>query len=79
MWAPTLGMRLRYTVLLLCLSALSPAFAAPGPTPGEQDQIRERQDRLLEEQRKRLDDLQELPGKPSLPSAPAAPAYSFAK
>jgi hemolysin activation/secretion protein len=74
MWAVTLGMRLSGIALLLSLSALNPVMAAPGPTPGEQDQIRERQDRLLEEQRKRLDDLQELPGKPNLPAAPAAPA-----
>ena len=61
-------------VLLFFLSTLSPALAAPGPTPGEQDQIRERQDRLLEEQRRRLEDLRELPGKASTPSAPTAPA-----
>jgi hemolysin activation/secretion protein len=60
--------------LLLCLDALNPALAASAPTPGETDLIRERQDRLLEEQRKRLDDLQELPGKQNLPAAPTAPA-----
>ncbi|MEE3507112.1 ShlB/FhaC/HecB family hemolysin secretion/activation protein [Pseudomonas sp. 10C3] len=74
MWRLTLGMRLWMAVLLFFLSTLSPALAAPGPTPGEQDQIRERQDRLLEEQRRRLEDLRELPGKASTPSAPTAPA-----
>ncbi|MEA9976443.1 MULTISPECIES: ShlB/FhaC/HecB family hemolysin secretion/activation protein [unclassified Pseudomonas] len=74
MWVFTLGMRLCGLALLVYLSALNVASAAPGPSPGEQDLIRERQDRLLEEQRKRLDDLQELPGKQRLPSAPTAPA-----
>jgi hemolysin activation/secretion protein len=62
-----------YCVAVKFLCA-EPSLAAPGPTPGEQDLIRDRQDRLLEDQRKRLDDLQELPGKQSLPSAPPAPA-----
>lgn len=69
-----LGKRLGCIALLLYLNALNPALAASAPTPGETDLIRERQDRLLEEQRKRLDDLQELPGKQSLPAAPTAPA-----
>lgn len=44
------------------------------PTPGDQDLIRDRQNRLLEEQRRRLDELQDLPGKASKPQAPALPA-----
>ncbi len=57
--------------LMLSLGAVVPAIAA---TPGEQDLIRDRQDRLLEEQRRRLEELKDLPGKQSLPATPAAPA-----
>ncbi|TWC44509.1 adhesin HecA-like repeat protein [Pseudomonas sp. SJZ080] len=57
---------------LLCLSAQNSAYAAP--TPGETDLIRERQDRLLEEQRRRLEELKELPGKEVKPTPPTAPA-----
>nr|WP_256353037.1 MULTISPECIES: ShlB/FhaC/HecB family hemolysin secretion/activation protein [unclassified Pseudomonas] len=60
-------------VLLGCLSTLSPAFAAPLSTPGDQDMIRDRQDRLLEEQRKRLEDLKDLPGTEGPAVAPKAP------
>ncbi|WP_231656450.1 ShlB/FhaC/HecB family hemolysin secretion/activation protein [Pseudomonas californiensis] len=56
--------------LILGMGALSPAQAA---TPGEQDLIRDRQDRLLEEQRRRLEDLKDLPGKQAEPAAPVAP------
>ncbi|HCF0009110.1 TPA: ShlB/FhaC/HecB family hemolysin secretion/activation protein, partial [Pseudomonas aeruginosa] len=43
---------------------------APPPftSPGDRDLIRDRQQRLLDEQRKRLEELQQLPGK----GAPAA-------
>jgi hemolysin activation/secretion protein len=44
------------------------------PTPGDQDLIRDRQNRLLEEQRRRLEELQDLPGKDTKPQAPALPA-----
>ncbi|QXH67663.1 ShlB/FhaC/HecB family hemolysin secretion/activation protein [Pseudomonas asgharzadehiana] len=44
------------------------------PTPGDQDLIRDRQNRLLEEQRRRLEELQDLPGKGSTSEAPALPA-----
>ncbi|MCS3836422.1 hemolysin activation/secretion protein [Pseudomonas sp. JAI111] len=70
MYPPALVARL--CLALLCLSPLSPAYAAP--TPGETDLIRERQDRLLEEQRRRLEELKELPGKEAKPAAPTAPA-----
>jgi hemolysin activation/secretion protein len=43
------------------------------PTPGDQDLIRDRQNRLLEEQRRRLEELQDLPGKEAKPQAPATP------
>ncbi|MBJ9978404.1 ShlB/FhaC/HecB family hemolysin secretion/activation protein [Pseudomonas sp. S75] len=54
--------------------AAAPVFAATSPVdaPGVQDLIRDRQDRLLQEQRRRLDELRELPGKPVAPAAPAA-------
>jgi hemolysin activation/secretion protein len=70
MYPPALVARL--CLALLCLSPLNPAYAAP--TPGETDLIRERQDRLLEEQRRRLEELKELPGKEAKPAAPTAPA-----
>jgi hemolysin activation/secretion protein len=49
-------------------------FAAPGDlaSPGDRELIRDRQQRLLEEQRQRLQDLQQLPGREA-PSAPAVP------
>lgn len=61
------------TALLLSLAIVAaPAFAATAPadTPGVQDLIRDRQDRLLEEQRRRLDELKELPGKLATPVRP---------
>jgi hemolysin activation/secretion protein len=69
MYSPALVARL--CTALLCLSPLNTALAAP--TPGDTDLIRERQDRLLEEQRRRLEELKELPGKQAPPQAPAAP------
>ena len=42
----------RLCVALLCLSPLQIAVAAP--TPGDTDLIRDRQNRLLEEQQRRL-------------------------
>ncbi|VVO68380.1 ShlB/FhaC/HecB family hemolysin secretion/activation protein [Pseudomonas fluorescens] len=64
----------RLCLALLCLSPVNLAYAAP--TPGDTDLIRERQDRLLEEQRRRLEELKELPGKQIQPTQPAAPADS---
>ncbi|MBC3258277.1 ShlB/FhaC/HecB family hemolysin secretion/activation protein [Pseudomonas paralactis] len=48
--------------------------ASAAPTPGDQDLIRDRQNRLLEEQQRRLQELQDLPGKADKPQAPATPA-----
>ncbi|WP_338724346.1 ShlB/FhaC/HecB family hemolysin secretion/activation protein [Pseudomonas tolaasii] len=66
--------RIRYllcTFLLVCLSQNS---AVAAPTPGDQDLIRDRQNRLLEEQQRRLEELKDLPGKEAKPQAPATPA-----
>ncbi len=70
MYPPALVARL--CLALLCLSPLNSAYAAP--TPGDTDLIRERQDRLLDEQRRRLEELKDLPGKPVQPTPPPAPA-----
>ncbi|MGN7740288.1 ShlB/FhaC/HecB family hemolysin secretion/activation protein [Pseudomonas sp. 22526] len=70
MLSPALAGRL--CLALLCLTPLHLVYAAP--TPGDTDLIRERQDRLLEEQRRRLEELKELPGKEAAPTAPTAPA-----
>ncbi|MEE5092978.1 ShlB/FhaC/HecB family hemolysin secretion/activation protein [Pseudomonas alliivorans] len=59
---------------VLALLAAAPLSALAATTPGEQDFIRDRQDRLLEEQRRRLEDLKDLPGKQAEPAAPVAPA-----
>ncbi|MDU8359245.1 ShlB/FhaC/HecB family hemolysin secretion/activation protein [Pseudomonas syringae group sp. J309-1] len=50
-----------------------PFIVYGAPTPGEQDLIRDRQDRLLQEQRRRLEELKDLPGSQKALSAPAAP------
>ena len=59
---------------VLALLAAAPLSVLAATTPGEQDLIRDRQDRLLEEQRRRLEDLKDLPGKQAEPAAPVAPA-----
>ncbi|MBC3411266.1 ShlB/FhaC/HecB family hemolysin secretion/activation protein, partial [Pseudomonas sp. SWRI51] len=61
--------------LLGILLSLTPLRIAVGaPTPGETDLIRDRQERLLEDQRRRLEDLKELPGSPSQSPDRKAPA-----
>lgn len=55
----------------------APIFAqvppANTPLPGDRDLIRDRQERLLEEQRRRIEELQQLPGREAqLPPAPPA-------
>ncbi len=64
--------RLLLGVCLMTCFALNSAVAAP--TPGDQDLIRDRQNRLLEEQRRRLEELKDLPGKEAKPQAAATPA-----
>ena len=71
---PLLLPRTRYFLCSLLLAYLSLNSAMAAPTPGDQDLIRDRQNRLLEEQRRRLEELQDLPGKGTTPQAPAAPA-----
>ncbi|QDG57992.1 ShlB/FhaC/HecB family hemolysin secretion/activation protein [Pseudomonas sp. NIBRBAC000502773] len=68
--------RTRYLLCTLLLAYLSGNSALAAPTPGDQDLIRDRQNRLLEEQRRRLEELQDLPGKSNQPQAPAQPADS---
>ena len=66
--------RTRYFLCTLLLTYVSLNSAMAAPTPGDQDLIRDRQNRLLEEQRRRLEELQDLPGKGSTSEAPALPA-----
>jgi len=65
--------RTRYFLCTFLLAYLSLNSAMAAPTPGDQDLIRDRQNRLLEEQRRRLEELQDLPGKEAKPQAPATP------
>ena len=65
--------------LYLSLSVFYTPFAvlaAPGslPSQGDQELIRERQNRLLEDQQRRLEDLRNLPGKRPPDAIPEAPA-----
>lgn len=53
-------------VVLGCVFFASTALAQV-PLPGERDLIRDRQERLLEEQRRRLEELQQLSGREALP------------
>ena len=65
-----LGMRLLTVFSLGCLLMPGAVVAVSGPTPGDQDLIRDRQERLLEEQQRRLEELKELPGKQVTSKAP---------
>ncbi|MFB3304758.1 ShlB/FhaC/HecB family hemolysin secretion/activation protein [Pseudomonas sp. AMR01] len=65
--------RTRYLLCTFLLTYLSLNSAMAAPTPGDQDLIRDRQNRLLEEQQRRLEELKDLPGKEAKPQAPAAP------
>ncbi|WP_421548852.1 ShlB/FhaC/HecB family hemolysin secretion/activation protein [Pseudomonas sp. QD4] len=60
-------------VVAFCALFTSMLQAAPVQTPGDRDLIRDRQQQLLQEQQKRLEELQQLPGK-SLPPAPTEKA-----
>ena len=61
-----------YTLALAGLAVAMTLQAAPNP--GDTDLIRDRQDRLLEEQRRRLDGLKDLPGNATPATAPNAAA-----
>ena len=69
--------RPRKTAWLLLFASLfcAPAAVVAAPVPqGDQDLIRERQNRLLQDQQRRLEDLKNLPGQSTPDAAPAAPA-----
>ncbi|MBW4794987.1 ShlB/FhaC/HecB family hemolysin secretion/activation protein [Pseudomonas tolaasii] len=75
MWRFARRTRLSLLSAFFCLGAAATSQAAPPQnTPGITDLIRDRQDRLLEEQQRRLEDLKDLPGKSATPTAPTAPA-----
>lgn len=57
---------------LLGMALLSgPLYAASTVSPGDRELARERQQKVLEEQRRRLEELQHLPGQITAPTAPA--------
>ncbi|TFF42011.1 ShlB/FhaC/HecB family hemolysin secretion/activation protein [Pseudomonas sp. RIT623] len=61
----------------LCLAVtLNPAMAASPILPGDQELIRDRQNRLLEEQQRRLEELKDLPGERTAPATPTAPSQN---
>ena len=66
--------RTRYSLSIALLVCLASPSVMAATLPGDQDLIRDRQNRLLEEQQRRLQELQDLPGKADKPQAPATPA-----
>lgn len=58
------AMSARICFLLFACIVQAPSYAASLQAPGSQELIRERQEQLLEQQRQRLDELQNLPGTP---------------
>ncbi|MFP3492976.1 ShlB/FhaC/HecB family hemolysin secretion/activation protein [Pseudomonas sp. SIMBA_059] len=75
MWRFARRTRLSLLSAFFCLGAGGWAQAATQQAaPGITDLIRDRQDRLLEEQQRRLEDLKELPGKSATPATPTGPA-----
>ncbi|MFQ6346122.1 ShlB/FhaC/HecB family hemolysin secretion/activation protein [Pseudomonas sp. R11F] len=75
MWRFARRTRLSLLSAFFCLGAGGWAQAATQQAaPGITDLIRDRQDRLLEEQQRRLEDLKELPGKSTTPATPTGPA-----
>lgn len=66
------ALRTRLVFASLCFLAMHTAVAAT-LSPGDTDLIRERQNRLLEEQRRRLEELKDLPGQEATPTQPTAP------
>jgi hemolysin activation/secretion protein len=49
-------------LIFAALMPLSVIGAPPAPAPGDREQMRERQERLIEEQRRRIEQLRQLPG-----------------
>jgi len=76
MYVPSLWNRLRAALVCLLWFSAVPDAAWAATNPGDQELIRDRQNRLLEEQQRRLEELKDLPGKTRAPTAPAAPADS---
>ncbi|MDU1661686.1 MAG: POTRA domain-containing protein, partial [Stenotrophomonas maltophilia] len=70
---PSLLPRIRYSLCIALFALCGSNSAVAATSPGDQDLIRERQNRLLEEQRRRLEELKELPGKEVKPATPTAP------
>ena len=68
--------RTRYSLGILLLACLASHSVMAANLPGDQDLIRDRQNRLLKEQQRRLEQLKELPGKEVKPEAPATPMDS---
>ena len=74
MWRLPRRTRLNLLSAFFCLGTCGWAQAAtPQNAPGITDLIRDRQDRLLEEQQRRLEELKDLPGKAAAPATPATP------
>lgn len=65
--------------MLAALLACTTMGTARAASPGDQDLIRDRQDRLLEEQQRRLEELRNLPGKAAEPgeAQPATDSRCF--
>lgn len=63
--------RFAFRIMLCGLLSSMPLLSLAASNPGEQDLIRDRQEQLLQEQQRRLEDLKDLPGKPALPQAPS--------
>lgn len=61
--------RVFWCVSLVYFCHLADVSAATYVNPGDQDLIRDRQNRLLEEQPRRLEELKDLPGKEAKPSS----------
>ncbi|MFY1664488.1 ShlB/FhaC/HecB family hemolysin secretion/activation protein [Pseudomonas sp. Pseu.R1] len=59
---------------MFCLLTTPPLVSVAAPTPGEQDLIRDRQQLLLQDQQRRLEELKDLPGKQATPTQPVKPA-----
>lgn len=75
MWRLVRRTRLGLLSACFCLGFAGTAQGAtPQSTPGVTDLIRDRQDRLLQEQQRRLDELKDLLGKAVAPAKPTAPA-----